>query len=143
MIFLRLRSTHLLSFKIDISFYNWKIMHIFIAFKAIFSAILFAFCIAAVISKSCVISATISAFVLHLIFNSKHSTINRSTLYLILHYWDALSWISLFFRSCSISSLTLSFIAVLLILFTFFQTLNCLSLCSRLNMITQSLFCRL
>jgi len=28
LIFLRLRSAHLLSFKIDISFYNWKIMHI-------------------------------------------------------------------------------------------------------------------
>ncbi len=28
MIFLRLRSAHLLSFKIDISFYNWEIMHI-------------------------------------------------------------------------------------------------------------------
>ncbi len=28
MIFLRLRSARLLSFKIDISFYNWEIMHI-------------------------------------------------------------------------------------------------------------------
>jgi len=28
LIFLRLRSAHLLSFKIDISFYNWEIMHI-------------------------------------------------------------------------------------------------------------------
>jgi len=36
--------------------------------------------------KSFIISATISAFALHLIFNSKHSTINKSTLYLILHY---------------------------------------------------------
>jgi len=143
LISLRSCSAHLLSSKIDISFYNWKIMHIFVAFEAILSAVVFAFCVAAVILKSFIVSATISAFALRLIFDSKHSTINRSALYLVLHYWDALSWISLFFRSCSISSLTLSFIAALLISFTFFQTLNCFSLCSCLNMITRSLFCRL
>ena len=65
-------------------------MHIFIAFKAIFSAIVFASCVAAVILKSFIVSATISVFTLHLIFDSKHSTINRLTLYLVLHYWDAL-----------------------------------------------------
>ncbi len=97
-------------------------MHIFVAFEAIFSAVLFASCVAAVILKSCVVSATISASVLHLIFDSKHSTINRSTLYLVLHYWDALSWISLFFCFCFISSFTLSFIAALSISFASFQT---------------------
>jgi len=69
-------------------------MHIFIAFKAIFFAVIFAFyvavvfasCIAAVILKSFIISTIISAFTLHLIFDSKHSTINRSALYLVLHY---------------------------------------------------------
>ncbi len=110
-------------------------MHIFVAFEAIFSAVIFTFCVtvvfascvAAVILKSFIISTTISAFALHLIFNSKHSTINESALYLVLHYWNTLSWISLFFRSCSISFLTLSFITALLISFTSFQTLNCLS----------------
>jgi len=126
-------------------------MHIFVAFEVIFSAILFAFyiavvfasCVATVILKSFVISATISASVLHLIFNSKHSTINKSTLYLILHYWDTLSWISLFFCFCFILSLTLSFIIALLISFTSFQTLNGLSLYNYLNMTTWLLFCRL
>jgi len=69
-------------------------MHIFITFKAIFSAIVFAFCItvvfafyvAAIISKSFIISTIISTFALCLIFDSKHSTINRSALYLVLHY---------------------------------------------------------
>jgi len=69
-------------------------MHIFVAFKAIFSAVVFAFyvavifasCVAAIISKSFIISMIISAFTLRLIFNSKHSTINKSALYLILHY---------------------------------------------------------
>ena len=132
-------------------------MHIFVTFKAIFSAIVFASCVAAVISKSFIISVTISAFALRLIFDLKHLTINRSALYLVLHYWDALSWISLFFRSCSfalvlsllffrscsISSLTLSFIAALSISFTSFQTLKSLSLCNHLNKATWSLFCRL
>jgi len=61
-------------------------MHIFVAFEAIFSAVLFASCVAAVISKSYIVSATISTSVLRLIFNLKHSTINRSALYLVLHY---------------------------------------------------------
>jgi len=61
-------------------------MHIFITFKAIFSAIVFAFCVAAVILKSFIVSTTISAFALHLIFDSKHSIINKSALYLVLHY---------------------------------------------------------
>jgi len=61
-------------------------MHIFIAFETIFSAVVFASCVAAVILKSFIVSATISAFALRLIFDSKHSTINRSALYLVLHY---------------------------------------------------------
>jgi len=56
-------------------------MHIFIAFEAIFFAVVFTSCVAvvfasyvaAVISKSFIVSATISAFALHLIFDSKHS----------------------------------------------------------------------
>ncbi len=132
-------------FKIDISLYNWKIIHtnIFVAFKAIFSAIIFTFYVAAIISKNFIILIIISAFTLHLIFKLKHLTINRSTLYLVLHYWNALSWIFLFLHSCFISSLTLSFIIVLLISFTFFQMLKSLSLCNHLNRITWSLFCHL
>ncbi len=99
-------------------------MYIFIAFKIIFSAIVFAFYIAvvfasyvaAVISKNFIILMIILTFTLHLIFNSKHSIINKLMLYLILHYWNALSWISLFFCSYFISFFTLSFIITLSII---------------------------
>ncbi len=76
MISFHLCSTHLLLFfKIDISLYNWKIIHtnIFVAFKAIFSAIIFTFYVAAIISKNFIILIIISAFTLHLIFKLKWS----------------------------------------------------------------------
>ncbi len=69
-------------------------MYIFIAFKIIFSAIVFAFYVAvvfasyvaAVLSKNFIILMIILTFTLHLIFNSKHSIINKLMLYLILHF---------------------------------------------------------
>jgi len=60
-------------------------MHIYLALKATSFSALAAYMIT-VISAYSVFSAAISAFALSLIFNLKHSTINRSALYLVLHY---------------------------------------------------------
>ena len=60
-------------------------MHICLTLKATSFFALIAYAITVIFAYS-VFSAAISAFTLSLIFNLKHSTINRSTLYLVLRY---------------------------------------------------------
>jgi len=65
LIFLRLHSAHLLSFKIDISFYNWKIMHINNAYFRCFQSnflcsIIYILCRSSYIEKLCHFSNNLS-----------------------------------------------------------------------------------